>query len=166
MNHRILKNLYEATEEALQYGVGLLALPDQEPAPFIHVHYRDWSREKLEIVRESFRGGLVLTFSCQAEGTRDLHVSTRERIGIQAKQDGHTSVLRAPAWNARLAGIDEQVVRRFEADRRRIGGFLLLMQTPEWEFLAAVDEAGNRSAVGPIGRRSMPMPPTAPVNDS
>ena len=63
MNHRILKTLYDATEEDLLYGVGLLALPDQEPAPFIHVHYRDWSREKLEIVRESFRGGLVLTFS-------------------------------------------------------------------------------------------------------
>ncbi|MCK4516679.1 MAG: hypothetical protein KAU31_15570, partial [Spirochaetaceae bacterium] len=81
------------------------------------------------------------------EGTRDLHVGTRERIGIQAKQDGHTSVLRAPAWDAHLEGVDEQVVRQFETDRRRIGGFLLLVQTPEWEFLTAADDSTHTAIV-------------------
>lgn len=114
MNHRILEDLYRATEEDLLYGIGLLALPDQDPAPIIHIHYRNWSREKLEIVRESFRGGLVLTFSCQTGGTRDLHISTRERVAMRATEGDHTSILRAPAWDAHLGGIDDQVVRRFK----------------------------------------------------
>ena len=46
MNPRILEELYDATEEGLLYGIGLLALPDQQPTPFVHIHYRDWSREK------------------------------------------------------------------------------------------------------------------------
>ena len=120
MNHRVLEDAYRATEEDLLYGVGVLALPGQEPAPFIHIHYCDWSREKLEVVRESFRAGLVLVFSDRQNGIHDLHISTRERVAIQAQQDGHTSELRAPAWDAHLEGIDEQVVRRFEADRRRL----------------------------------------------
>ncbi len=158
MNHRILEDLYDATEEDLLYGIGLLGLPDQEPAPFIHIHYRDWSREQLEIVRESFRGGLVLTLSCRAEGTRDLHVSTRECVAVQAREGDHTSVLRAPAWDAHLEGIDEQVVSRFEADRRRCGVFLLLMQTPEWESLSVVDDADRSPAVGTVQRASFPIP--------
>ncbi len=158
MNHRILEDLYDATEEDLLYGVGLMALPDQEPAPFIHIHYRDWPRQKLEIVRESFRSGLVLTFTCQTEGTRDLHVSTRERVAVQAREGDHTSVLRAPAWDAHLEGIDGQVVRQFEADRRRLGGYLLLMQTPAWEFLTAVDDTCDSTHVGRVMPRSFPMP--------
>ena len=97
MNQRVLEDLYDATEEDLRYGVGLLALPAQEPTPFIQIHYRDWSRVKLEIVRKSFRAGLVLTISCQAKGTRDLHVSTRECVAVQATEGNHTSMLRAPA---------------------------------------------------------------------
>ncbi len=161
MNHRALEDLYDATEEDLLYGVGLLALPDQEPAPFIHIHYRDWSREQLEIVRESFQAGLVLTFSCRAEGARDLHVSTRECVAVQATKGDCTSVLRAPAWEAHLEGINEEVVRRFEADRQRYGMFLLLVQTPEWEFFTAAYEAGNRTIVGPVGQCSTPVPATA-----
>ena len=161
MNHRALEDLYDATEEDLLYGVGLLALPDQEPAPFIHIHYRDWPRAQLEIVRESFRGGLVLTLSSRTEKTRDLHVSTRECVAVQATEGDHTSVLHAPAWDAHLEGIDEQVVRRFEADRQRCAGFLLLVQTPEWEFFTAAYEAGNRTIVGPVGQRSTPVPATA-----
>ena len=161
MNQRILENLYDATEEDLLFGVGLLALPDHKPAPFICIHYRSWSREKLKIVRESLQGGLVLTFSRRAEGTCDLHVSTRECVAVQATEGDHTSVLRAPAWDAHLEGIDDQVARRFEADRQRCAGFLLLVQTPEWEFFTAAYEAGNRTIVGPVGQRSMPMPPTA-----
>jgi hypothetical protein len=161
MNQRILEDLYDATEEDLLYGVGLLALPEQEPAPFIHIHYRDWSREQLEVVRESCRGGLVLTFSRRAEDTRDLHLSTRERIGIQASESGRTSALHAPAWDAHLTGVGKQVVRRFESGRRRCGGFLLLMQTREREFLTAVDDLTSRTAVGVIQPRALPGPAAA-----
>ena len=158
MNQRILEDLYDATEEDLLYGVGLLALPDQVPAPFIHIHYRNWSREKLEAVRESFRAGLAVTIGKPVGGVCDLHISTCEQIGIQAEQDGHTSVLRAAAWDAHLEGIGEQVVRRFEADWQRLGGFVLLMQTPAWEFLAAVDDTCDSTHVGRLMPRSFPIP--------
>ena len=158
MNHRILEDLYHATEEDLLYGIGLLALPNKEPAPCIHIHYRGWSREKLEIVRESFRAGLILTSMTRADGASDVRISTRERIGIQTQQDGHTSMLQAPAWDARLAEINERVTRQFEAGSRRYGGFLLLMQTPKWEFLAAVSEACGETTLGPILPRSLPVP--------
>ena len=158
MSHRILESLYDATEEELLYGVGLLALPDQEPAPFIHIHYRDWSREKLEIVRESFREGLILTIGRSIAGVRDLHVSTRERIDIQTTQDGHTSVLRAPAWDARLEGIAEHVVQRFQTGWQRLCGFLLLMQTPVWEFLTAVNDTRDSTHIGHVTPRSFPVP--------
>ncbi len=158
MNHRILEDLYDATEEDLVYGIGLLALPDREPAPYIHIHYRDWSRRKLEVVRESFRGGLVSTVTEPVNGFCDVHLSTRERIGIQAERDGHTSVLRAPAWDAHLTRIDEHVARRFDADSRRYGGFLLLVQTPEWEFLAAVANARGETTLGTVQPRSMSVP--------
>ena len=163
MNHRILEDLYDATEEDLLYGVGLLALPDQEPAPFIHIHYRDWPREQLEIVRESFRAGLVLTIGKPVGGVCSVHISTREYVAVQATEGDHTSVLRAPAWDAHLEGIAEQVVRRFEVDRRRYGGFLLLLQTRKLEFLTAVEDAAGLVNVGPILRRSLltPVHPSA-----
>ena len=67
-------------------------------------------------------------------------------------------MLRAPAWDADLEGIDEQVVRRFEAARRRLGGYLLLMQTFECEFLSAVDSASKPAQIGPVVSRSFPIP--------
>ena len=42
--------------------------------------------------------------------------STRQKITLQAEQDGHTSLLRAPAWDAHLPSIDAPVVERFEAN--------------------------------------------------
>ncbi len=95
-----------------------------------------------------------------AQDSLDQH-STRECVAVQATEGDHTSVLRAPDWDAHLEAIDEQVVRRFEADRRRLGGYLLLIQTPEWEFSTVAYEAGNRTIVGPVGQRSTPMPSTA-----
>lgn len=67
-------------------------------------------------------------------------------------------MLRAPAWDANLERIDERVVCRFEADRRRYGGFLLLVQTPEWEFLVAVANERGMTSLGPICTRSFPAP--------
>ena len=158
MNHRVLEDLYDATEEDLLYGIGLLALPNEEPAPCIHIHYRGWSREKLEIVRESFDEGLILVCGTRADGRRDLYLGTRQTISVQAEQDGHTSMLRAPAWDARLSQIDASVVGQFETNRRRYGGFLLLVQTPEWEFFTAADDGSGQARSGEIVPRSMPVP--------
>ncbi len=77
---------------------------------------------------------------------------------MQARQHGRTGVLRAPAWDAQLSNIDPAIVRRFQADRARVGGFVLLVQTPEWEFLTVVEGSGVRCAVGSITPRSLPMP--------
>ena len=95
----------------------------------------------------------------RADGASDVRISTRERIGIQTQRDGHTSVLQAPAWDARLAEINERVTRQFEAGSRRYGGFLLLMQTPKWEFLVAVANERGVTSLGPICTRSFPAPP-------
>jgi len=122
MTHHRLDELYSATEEELQFGVGLLAVPSQAPAPFIQVYYRHWSRQKLELVRDSFRGGLVLTISPRSGDTRDLHLCTRDGITIQATDGEHTSMLRAPTWDSHLEAIDEHVIQRFEANRQRCGG--------------------------------------------
>ena len=158
MNHVSLGDLYRATEEDLLYGIGRLALPGQDLAPFIQIHYRDWSREKLEIVRESFRAGLNLVVGSAPDGACHVHVSTQERVAVHVEQGEHTSVLRAPAWDAHLTGIDEQVVHWFEIDRRRFGGFLLLMQTPEGEFRASTSNAGGRVRAAAVQPRSFPVP--------
>ena len=157
MNNR-LRELYESTEEDLLFGIGLLALPDREPAPFIQIFYRDWSREKLEIVRESFKSGLILVSAERKAGLHHFYIGTRETVALQQKRGEHTSVLRAPAWDAHLADVEEQALQLFEINRRSRRGFLLLLQTPEWEFLTAVDEASPDTTVGPIRERSFPMP--------
>jgi hypothetical protein len=158
MNSQDLGELYEATGEDLLFAIGALLVSGQEPAPYIHVFYRDWSREQLEVVRESFRKGLILVRGKRPKGGYDLYIGTRETISLQAKDGGHTSVLRAPAWDAHLAEVNEEAAQVFEANRRRTGGFLLLLQTPEWEFLTAVDDARGGTTVGPIEKRSLPMP--------
>jgi hypothetical protein len=150
MTHAALQDLYDATEEDLLFGIGLLAQPDQAPAPYIQVHYRNWSREKLEVVRSSFHGGLVLVSGDRYDGRRDLHLSTRGKIVLQSERAGHMSVLRAPAWVARLEGIDRHVWQRFEADRHGYGGFILLVQTRQWEFLTVVDETRGRVIIDPV----------------
>ncbi|MHC4093935.1 MAG: hypothetical protein ACYSVY_27295, partial [Planctomycetota bacterium] len=61
MNSQDLERLYEATGEDLLFAIGQLLLPGNEAAPYVHIFYRDWPREKLEVVREAFRDGLVLT---------------------------------------------------------------------------------------------------------
>ena len=47
----------------------------------------------------------------------------------------------------------------FEINRKRHGGFLVLLQTPAWEFVTAVEAPDDRTVVGPIQERSLPMPP-------
>jgi hypothetical protein len=157
-----LRQLYESTEEDLLYGIGLIQLMEAEPTPFIHIHYRDWSREKLEIVRESFKGGLILVSAERKPGRHYVYIGTKETIAIQHRKGEHTSILRAPAWDAHLKDVEERAFRLFEANRQRHRGFLLLAQTPNREFLTAVDDADDRITVGAILPRSMPGCPTAP----
>jgi hypothetical protein len=158
MNTQDLEKLYEATGEDLLFAIGALLVPGQEPAPYIQIFYPGWSREKLEVVREWFRDGLILVSGQRPQGGCDLYLGTRETIALQANDGEHRSVLRAPAWDAHLPEVNEQAVRLFEANRKRSGGFLLRLQTPEWEFLTAVDDASSGTTVDPIERRSAPMP--------
>lgn len=158
--HEQIKQLYESTADDLRYGIGVLDLPDRGPVPLIHIHYADWSREMLEAVRGSFHGGLILVKGHRADRNCDLYLATREKITVQAKRDGHTSILEAPAWDARLTEVDGQVVRRFEAARERRRGFLLRVQAGESEFLTAVDDAAGTAEVGECLRCR-----TVPSND-
>jgi hypothetical protein len=153
-----MNQLYNATEQDLIYGIGVLTLPDSEPAPFIHIFNREWTRDVLAVVRDSFHAGVHIVIGASADGSRCIHLTTRERIAVQVNNNGHTSVLRAPAWDAQLRHIDARVVDRFVADRTRLGGFLLLIQTPVWEFLSAIDDATHSIRVGDIVPHTMPMP--------
>ena len=158
MNSQDLDKLYEATAEDLLFAIGALLVPGQEPAPYVHIFYRDWPREKLQVVRESFRDGLILVSGKRSLGGHDLYIGTRETIALQADDGEHKSVLRAPAWDAHLADVNDEVVQVFEANRKWSGGFLLLLQTSEYEFLTAVDDAQGGVTIAPIERRSTPMP--------
>ena len=139
-------------------AIGLLALPNLEPAPYIHFHYRNWTRGMLEFVRESFTDGLILGSARRKRDKCDLVLRTREQIALQVKENGHTSVLRAPAWDAHLAEVDEAVVDKFEANRARYGSFVLLVQTTEWEFITTVYDPRGTTVTDRIQRRIMPMP--------
>jgi hypothetical protein len=153
-----LAKLYESTAEDLLFGMGSLRLPNVGLVPLIHVHYPLWSREELELIRQSFYGGLILVSGRRSGQLLDVYIATKERIVLQAQKDGQTDVLRGPAWDARLASVTETVFAMFNAQRQSYGGFLLLVQTPALEFLAAVDETNDHTHVGSILPQSLPIP--------
>jgi hypothetical protein len=156
----ILKELYKSTGEDFLYGVGALQLPDGALAPCVHLHYANWSREQLDTVRDCFADGLLATAHTRPSGDMRMTIATRQQVTLQASQPSHTNVLRAPGWDARLEDLDVNAFRHFTAQRHRYGGFLLLVQTPDWEFLAAVKDAGLPGEVGPIQARSFPLRPS------
>ena len=162
MNPIDLDKLYEAISEDLLFGIGVM-LTETTSAPYIHIFYRDWTRQQLEVIRESFKGGLTLTLCSPKYGKCDLYLATREKIVLQADEDGHTSVLRGPAWDARLENVEASVVRQFEANRKCYGGFMLLIQTLEAEFPASVTDADGRTVVGTIRLRSLPTPSSGAI---
>ena len=168
MNNKHLEDLYQGTEEDMQFALGLLELPGLQPRPYIHIHYRNWTRQMLEVVRASFTNGLILESGKRKQGQYDLFLGTCDRIALQATENGPTSVLRAPTWDAQLADVDGAAVERFKANRARCGSFVLLVQTPEWEFLTTVHDPRGTAVTGPIQRRIMPVPmpsagPSGPV---
>jgi len=156
--NRKLRQLYDASEEDMTYGIGAIDMGTVSPAPIISIHYRAWSREKLEIVRESFKLGVILSSARRESGTYHAYLGTRETITIQQPEGEHTSVLRAPAWDAHLTDVDGAAFEVFDANRRRWGGFLLLAQAGEWEFMTAVDEARDRAIVGATLPRDSVVP--------
>lgn len=154
-----LEQLYRATEEDLLYGIGVVAAPGCRAVPFIQCCYRQWTQEKLELVREAFQAGLFVTVGRPTGGTCDVYINTRALVTVEARQAGDTSVLRAPAWDAHLVGVDERVIRGFRVGRLKHGGFVLILQAAEWEFITTVDDGHDRTAVGPVTARSHPLPP-------
>lgn len=156
MHNRDLQSLYDATEEDFRYGIGLMAIGGRDPVPLIGVHYNNWSRDKLELIRESFHEGIVQSQSATADGDFDVHLATRQKIVVRSEHGGHTNVLRAPAWDALLTCVDAKVLQQTEEGRRKCGGFLLLVQAGEWEFTTLVSDCRRRPQVGPIMPRSDP----------
>ncbi len=156
MHNRDLQSLYDTTEEDFRYGIGLMAIPGRGPVPLIGVHYSDWPGDKLAIIRQSFHGGIVLSTKAKPDGDFDVHLATRQKIVIRSEHNGHTSVLRAPTWNAHLTGVDAKVVGRFEDGCRSRGGFFLLLQAGAWEFTTLVNDGDRQPVVGAIIPRSAP----------
>lgn len=162
MEHQdVLEQLYHATEEDLLYAVGLLAGADQNPAPLIQVHYGDWSREQLAVIRAAFTDGISLLQERQTGQDHSFHLATQQAVTIQVADGEETSILRAPAWDAHLVNVDGSAAAQFAVERQRLGGFLLLIQARESEFLAAVDDSTEQVHLGPIRPLSLPPPPCA-----
>jgi hypothetical protein len=161
-----LHRLYEATAEDLLFGIGQLQVPDDRPVPYIHIHYANWSREKLDVVRESFPDGLILTAQQCPTGAYDVTIKTRHLVILKSERNGRTSLLRGPAWDARLEGVEPQAFRLFQSDRQRHGGFVVLVQTPEWEFMTVVDEIRGSTTVGATLPRTFAAPPAAMTDPS
>ncbi len=68
MHNRDLQSLYDTTEEDFRYGIGLMAIPGRGPVPLIGVHYSDWPRDKLEMIRLSLHEGIVLSENAKGDG--------------------------------------------------------------------------------------------------
>ena len=152
-----LNSAYESTAEDLRYGIGLLVDAHRRSTPIIAVRYASWPPPKLEVVRESFVDGLTVDHKIVDSDTVDVYVATRQEISLQSTAKGHTHVMRAPAWDARLAAVAPQVVWRFVDNRRQIGGFLVLVQAGCRQFTTYVDDRNDQTVVGPI--EDSPSPP-------
>jgi hypothetical protein len=149
-----LRTLYDTSAEHMTYGIGTMDLGVGPPAPIIMIQHGDWSREKLKMIRESFKGGIILTCSEHKPGVHHIHLATREVLTFEHAESEHTSVLRAPAWDAHLADVDHAAFRVFEAHCRQRGGFLLLVQAHTWEFLTVVDDGRGTVSVGVLLARA------------
>jgi hypothetical protein len=158
MSH--LKSLYDATAEDLLFGIGTLMLEDGTHAPCIQVHYRSWTREMLGLVRDSFLDGIEFRVEQPCADRGDIVLATRQLMTIGAGMGGETHALRAPAWDARLESINLAMIRAFEFERHASGGFLLIVQAPEWEFLAGVMLHDGSCQAMTVQARFFPIPST------
>ena len=163
-SNKVLDALHQSTEDDRRFAIGAVVLSDCGLVPIIHIRYCDQNRVKLEAERNSFTDGVIFVNRKRHDGTYHLFIGARERVAMQSEENGHKSVLRTPAWDAQLPGVDASVVREFEANRPRYGGFLLLVQTPEWEFLTVVGVNDGSATVGPITDRRPSTTPAAIPN--
>lgn len=166
--NQYLQSLYEAVSDDMLYGIGLTQEIDdgrEEPAtPMIAIAYPHWSRQELELVRSTFGDGLTLTVNDAGGEACHIRLATRQLVTVSVQRGGETDVLRSPAWDARLEGVEREAFGLFERGRRAFGGFLLLMQTYHWEFMTAVDEISDNVAIGVIMPRTKAVPPLAPID--
>ena len=163
MNYGIQK-LYEATSDDLLYGIGVtLGVgdgPEDQVVPTIAIAQPRWSRQWLELVRSTFGDGLTITANAVSGGTCNIYLATRLLVTVSLQRGDDTDVLRGPAWDARLDGIEQEAFSTFELGRRVLGGFLLVMQTGRWEFTTGVEEISGSATVGPIVPRTTAIPPS------
>ncbi len=113
------------------------------------------------MVRDTLRGGVTLTCTQRTSGRCDLCLAARDQVRLTCAAGGETSVLRGPAWNAQLDDVEGEVYRWFEAQRARHGGFVLLIQTPDWEFMVGVEWGLRNPLIGDTQPRRVEMPPAS-----
>lgn len=123
--------LYQATQQDFRFGIGVHHGPGACIRPILQLHYAAWPVEVLKLIVESIRGGVALTWIAAEHGRFDLHLATRETTVIQAHTDAGAHVLRAPAWDAHLPGIEPAIRDGFQTRWRELGEFILLVTTPE-----------------------------------
>ncbi len=153
----ILKAMYEASEQDLAYGIGLIGVAGAAlPVPMIQCFYRGWSEEMLRVIAGTLRGGVELSLKLD-----QVYLATRERIEGREYDGRDTSILRAPAWDARLEGPDPETVRLFDVNSDALAHFVLILQTPESECVAIVHKPTGETQVGPVQPPSLPAPPNA-----
>ncbi len=155
MDKSILKAIYEASEQDLLYGIGLIGVEGAVlPVPMIQCFYRGWSREMLRVVAETLKSGVELRLKPDC-----VYLATRERIEGREYDGRNTSILRAPAWDARLEDPDPEAVQLFDANSEALGHFVLILQTPEWACVIIVHKPTGATQVGPVQPPTLPAPP-------
>jgi hypothetical protein len=87
MNTINLKQLYDATEEDMQFGIDIVQGSGPKLTPLIWIYYPSWSRERFEIVRASLKSGSILVSSKRAGGFRDLGTARRENVTVRIRPD-------------------------------------------------------------------------------
>ena len=132
MTHDVLNRLYDATEDDFTFMIGVL---ETDTVPVICLTYPNWTREQLELVRESFASGIQLTL---AHERREVYVCTKERVQLEVRDTADRSVLQGPAWDARLENVEPEVARRLEA----AGRLILVLQGRRWRFMTEVTTLG------------------------
>jgi hypothetical protein len=157
VNKSILKAMYEASEQDLAYGIGLIGVEGAALAvPMIQCFYRGWCQEMLRVVTETLRGGVELSLKPD-----QVYLATRERIEGREYDGRDTSILRAPAWDACLEDPDPEAVQLFDANSDALAHFVLILQTPEWECVTIVRKPTGVTRVGPVQSPTLPAPPNA-----
>ena len=157
MNKSILKAMYEASEQDLTYGIGLVGVEGAAlPVPMIQCFYRGWSEEMLRVVAKTLRGGVELSLKPD-----QVYLATRERIEGREYDGRDTSILRAPAWDARLEHPDPEAVQLFDAHSDALAHFVLILQTPEWECATIVHKPTGETQVGSVQPPTLTAPPNS-----